>query len=108
MATEIGEYLVDLYLRLLLQCGLVDYNASPQAEAFQVSESLMLSGSILPANAISLSGDDSLDGLLIGKGTNSSTNNSPPSIAAAGLCHPVFEGLTPRYMFSSPFVRAVL
>jgi hypothetical protein len=29
MATEMGEYLVGAYLKLVLGCGVVDYNARP-------------------------------------------------------------------------------
>jgi hypothetical protein len=35
MATEMGEYLVGAYLKLVLGCGVVDYNARPPGGGLQ-------------------------------------------------------------------------
>ena len=107
MATEIGEYLVGAYLKLVLKCGVVDYNARPPGGGLLgLGELDVIGFNFTTRTAYLCEVTTHLDGLLIGKGFNSTLNK-----IAAKHCRQkeyatkYLADFNPRYMFWSPVVR---
>ncbi|MEK4034576.1 hypothetical protein WOC76_10945 [Methylocystis sp. IM3] len=110
MSTEMGEYLVGAYLKLVLKCSVVDYNARPPGGGLQgLGELDVIGFDLLNRNAYLCEVTTHLDGLLIGKGTDatikklSDKHRRQQEYAARFL-----NGFTPRFMFWSPIVRTGL
>ena len=110
MATEMGEYLVGAYLRLVLQCGVVDYNARPPGGGLPGLGELDVIGFNFASQTVYLCEVTThLDGLLIGKGTDSTlTKLAAKHRRQQDYATQYLKDFTPRYMFWSPVVRAGL
>src|SRR5438874_1394839 len=69
MATEMGEYLVGAYLKIVLGCGVVDYNARPPGGGLSGLGELDVIGFDFTGRKVYLCEVTThLDGLQIGKG----------------------------------------
>jgi hypothetical protein len=109
MPTEMGEYLVGAYLKLVLGCNVVDYNARPPGGGLEGLGELDVIGFDFPNRKVYFCEVTThLDGLLIGKGTSGTVAKlatkyrRQQEYAARHLHLPNF---TPRFMFWSPVVR---
>ena len=109
MATEMGEYLVGAYLKLVLGCSVVDYNPRPPGGGMKGLGELDVVGLDFQQDcAYFCEVTTHLDGLQIGKGGKStitklkSKHARQREYAKSYLHLPHFQV---RYMFWSPVVR---
>jgi hypothetical protein len=110
MATEMGEYLVGAYLKLVLKCGVVDYNARPPGGGLSGLGELDVIGFNFTSRMVYLCEVTThLDGLLIGKGTDGTlTKIAAKHCRQQKYAAQYLGDFTPRYMFWSPVVRSGL
>ena len=72
MPTEMGEYLVGAYLKLVLKCGVVDYNARPPGGSLEgLGEFDVIGFGFASRRAYLCEVTTHLGGLLIGGGGQS-------------------------------------
>jgi hypothetical protein len=72
MPTEMGEYLVGAYLKLVLGCNVVDYNARPPGGGLQgLGEPDVIGFDFVNRNAYLCEVTTHLGGLVIGQGAGS-------------------------------------
>ncbi|WP_322517487.1 hypothetical protein SR870_08135 [Rhodopseudomonas palustris] len=109
MATEMGEYLVGAYLKMVLKCGFVDYNARPPGGGLSgLGELDVIGFDFVRQKAYFCEVTTHLDGLLIGKGKQSTIDKlkrkhvRQREYAERHLHLPDYKI---RYMFWSPVVR---
>ncbi len=107
MATEMGEYLVGAYLKLVLKCSVVDYNARPPGGGLSgLGELDVIGFDFVNHKAYLCEVTTHLDGLLIGGGGDSTVRkitdkyNRQQTYASNYL-----SDFAPSYMFWSPVVR---
>lgn len=107
MATEMGEYLVGAYLKLILECDVVDYNARPPGGGLQgLGELDVIGFSFVRRIAYLCEVTTHLDGLQIG-------STSTATVAKVSDKHRRQRAYAERYlsdfghhfMFWSPVVR---
>jgi hypothetical protein len=107
MATEMGEYLVGAYLKLILGCDVVDYNARPPGGGLKgLGELDVIGFSFGTRTAYLCEVTTHLDGLQIGSGAEATikklTQKHERQCAFAREYLGDFEH---RFMFWSPIVR---
>ncbi|WP_298278523.1 hypothetical protein [uncultured Bradyrhizobium sp.] len=109
MPTEMGEYLVGAYLKLILECSVVDYNARPAGGGIQGLGELDVIGlDFINRNVYLCEVTTHLNGLLIGGGAESTIatltakHARQREYAEHHLHLPDFKA---RFMFWSPVVR---
>jgi len=109
MATEMGEFLVGAYLKIVLGCNVVDYNARPPGGGLAgLGELDVIGFDFENRKAYFCEVTTHLDGLLIGKGTEATItklaakHKRQQEYAARHMHLPDF---TVRFMFWSPVVR---
>jgi hypothetical protein len=112
MATEMGEYLVGAYLKLILGCGVVDYNARPPGGGLSGLGELDVIGlDFANERAYLCEVTTHLDGLQIGSGTESTIKKLADKharqreYAKSHLHLPKFKV---RFMYWAPRVRSGL
>jgi hypothetical protein len=110
MPTEMGEYLVGAYLKVVLECGVVDYNARPPGGGLQGLGELDVIGFDFVSRKVCLCEVTThLDGLLIGQGAESTIEKlRNKHIRQRDYAARYLKDFTPRYMFWSPVVRSGL
>ena len=85
MPTEIGEYLVGAYLKLVLECSVVDYNARPAGGGIQGLGELDVIGFDFVKRKVYLCEVTThLDGLHIGQGAGSTVAKLAANARANG------------------------
>jgi hypothetical protein len=109
MPTEMGEYLVGAYLKLVLGCSVVDYNARPTGGGIQgLGELDVIGFDFIKRNVFLCEVTTHLDGLQIGGGAKSTIAKLAAKhvrqreYAERHLHLPDFKA---RFMFWSPVVR---
>lgn len=109
MPTEMGEYLVGAYLKLVLGCNVVDYNARPPGGGLQgLGEPDVIGFDFVNRNAYLCEVTTHLGGLVIGQGAGSTVtklaakHRRQREFAERHLHLPDFML---RFMFWSPVVR---
>jgi hypothetical protein len=107
MATEMGEYLVGAYLKLVLKCGVVDYNARPPGGGLSGLEELDVIGfDFVNRKTYLCEVTTHLDGLLIGRdGDSTVTKITAKYNRQQTYASKYLSDFAPRYMFWSPVVR---
>ena len=109
MPTEMGEYIVGAYLKLILECDVVDYNARPPGGGLAGLGELDVIGlSFGRSEAYLCEVTTHLDGLLIGSGVGTIrkiTDKFQRQRTYASTYLPKFK---PHFMFWSPVVRSGL
>jgi hypothetical protein len=112
MPTEMGEYLVGAYLKLVFECSVVDYNARPAGGGLQgLGELDVIGFDFVGRNVYLCEVTTHLDGLHIGQGAGSTItklaakHRRQREYAERHLHLPDF---TARFMFWSPVVRRAL
>jgi hypothetical protein len=110
MATEIGEYLVGAYLKLVLECGVVDYNARPPGGGLPGLGELDVIGFDFAGQKVYLCEVTThLEGLHIGKNAESTiTKLADKHRRQREYGERYLKGFTPCYMFWPPVVRSGL
>ncbi|MCK1656483.1 hypothetical protein [Bradyrhizobium sp. 151] len=109
MPTEMGEYLVGAYLKLVLGCSVVDYNARPQGGGLQgLGELDVIGFDFVNRNVYLCEVTTHLDGLLIGGGGEATIAKLADKHARQKLYaerHLHLPNFKARFMFWSPVVR---
>lgn len=109
MPTEMGEYLVGAYLKLVLGCSVVDYNARPQGGGLQgLGELDVIGFDFVNRNVYLCEVTTHLDGLLIGGGGEATIAKLTDKHARQKLYaerHLHLPDFNARFMFWSPVVR---
>ena len=109
MPTEMGEYLVGAYLKLVLECGVVDYNARPPSGGLQgLGELDVIGFDFSNRKAYLCEVTTHLDGLQIGGGAKSTISKLKSKHIRQreyAKNHLHLPGFDIRYMFWSPVVR---
>lgn len=108
MPTEMGEYLVGAYLKLILKCSVVDYNARPAGGGIQgLGELDVIGFDFINRNVYLCEVTTHLNGLLIGGGIDNTITKLAAKharqreYAARHLHLPDFKA---HFMFWSPVV----
>jgi hypothetical protein len=107
MPTEMGEYLVGAYLKLVRECGVVDYNARPPGGGLQgLGELDVIGFDFLNRRAYLCEVTTHLDGLLIGKGSTATISKIADKHRRQRAYAAQFLGeFSHAFMFWSPVVR---
>ena len=111
MATDMGEYLVGAYLRLVLQCDVVDYNARPPGGGLPgLGELDVIGFNFASRKAYLCEVTTHLKGLLIvGQGTDITlTKLAAKHCRQKHYAHEYLKDFEPCFMFWSPVVRSGL
>lgn len=110
MATEMGEYIVGAYLKLVLECDVVDYNARPPGGGLHGLGELDVIGFSFGKRATFLCEVTThLDGLLIGgNGATTIQKIKDKHERQRAYAERYLKDFAPRFMFWSPRVRSGL
>jgi hypothetical protein len=112
VATEMGEYLVGAYLKLLLGCGVVDYNARPPGGGLAGLGELDVIGlDFFNERAYLCEVTTHLEGLQIGSGSDATIRKLAEKHARQreyAKAHLHLPKFTVRFMYWAPRVRSGL
>jgi hypothetical protein len=109
MPTEMGEYLVGAYLKLILKCGVVDYNVRPPGGGLQgLGELDVIGFDFAKRTAYICEITTHLDGLLIPNAEVTVEKLRDKHRRQKIYADQYLKGFTARYMFWSPVVRSGL
>ena len=110
MATEMGEYIVGAYLKLVLGCDVVDYNARPPGGGLKgLGELDVIGFSFGERVAYLCEVTTHLDGLLIGSSADATVSKlKAKHERQRAYAEEYLQGFDHRFMFWSPVVRAGL
>ncbi len=109
MPTEMGEYLVGAYLKLILKCSVVDYDARPAGGGIQgLGELDVIGFDFINRTVYLCEVTTHLNGLLIGRGAESTIARLTAKYARQRQYsehHLHLPNFKARFMFWSPVVR---
>ncbi|MFO1104313.1 MAG: hypothetical protein U1E20_15570 [Methylocystis sp.] len=107
MATEMGEYLVGAYLRLVLKCSVVDYNTRPPGGGLSgLGELDVIGFDFVNRKEFLCEVTTHLDGLLIGRSGDSTVRKITDKYERQKTyALNYLSDFAPNYMFWSPVVR---
>jgi hypothetical protein len=107
MATEMGEYIVGAYLKLVLECDVVDYNARPPGGGLKgLGELDVIGFSFGKRIAYLCEVTTHLDGLLIGANATATIQKlADKHVRQRAYANEYLNDFEHRFMFWSPVVR---